>query len=56
MTTLIGTRTLRIEDEPFLRGKGRYIDDVVVPQMLQAAFVRSPHAHAVIRGISKTAA
>src|SRR6266853_1375240 len=56
MTTLIGSRTLRIEDEPFLRGKGRYIDDVVVPGMLQAGFVRSPHAHALIRGISKTAA
>ena len=56
MTTLIGSRTLRIEDEPFLRGRGRYIDDVVVPGMLQAGFVRSPHAHALIRGISKTAA
>jgi aerobic carbon-monoxide dehydrogenase large subunit len=56
MTTLIGSRTLRIEDEPFLRGKGRYIDDIVVPELLQAGFVRSPHAHALIRGISKTAA
>ena len=56
MDSLIGSRTLRIEDEPFLRGKGRYIDDIVVPEMLQAAFVRSPHAHALIRGISKTAA
>src|SRR5262249_18864781 len=50
------SRTLRIEDEPLLRGRGRYVDDIVVPEMLQASFVRSPHAHALIRGVSKTAA
>src|SRR5882672_2468183 len=53
---LIGSRTLRIEDEPFLRGKGRYIDDVVVPGLLHAAFVRSPHPHAAIRSVDKSAA
>src|SRR5438874_8637191 len=53
---LIGSRIPRIEDEPFLRGKGRYIDDVVVPGLLHAAFARSPHAHAAIRGVNKTAA
>src|SRR5207244_8116314 len=30
---------------------GRYVDDVVRPGMLHAAIVRSPHAHAVIRGV-----
>ena len=56
MPALIGARITRLEDEPLLRGKGRYVDDVVVPGMLHAGFVRSPHAHAAIRGISKTAA
>ena len=41
---MIGSRTLRIEDEPYLRGQGRYIDDIVVPGQLQAAFVRSSTA------------
>src|SRR5712675_464015 len=56
MAALIGSRTLRIEDEPFLRGTGRYIDDVEVPELLHAGFVRSPHAHAAIRSVIKTAA
>ncbi len=53
---LIGSRILRIEDEPFLRGKGRYIDDIAMPGLLHAAFVRSPHPHAAIRGVDKSAA
>ena len=32
-------------------GRGRYTDDIVLPRMLHAAFVRSPHAHARILGI-----
>src|SRR4051812_10726179 len=56
MPTLIGSRIVRIEDEPLLRGQGRFIDDVTVPDLLHAAFVRSPHAHAAIRDVSKTAA
>ena len=53
---LIGSRITRLEDEALLRGQGRFIDDIVVPGVLHAAFVRSPHAHAVIRSISKSAA
>jgi carbon-monoxide dehydrogenase large subunit len=34
-----------------LRGQGRFIDDIVVPRMLHAAFVRSPHAHATVARI-----
>jgi carbon-monoxide dehydrogenase large subunit len=56
MAPLIGSRILRIEDEPLLRGQGRFIDDVVVSDVLHAAFVRSPHAHAAIRSVSKTTA
>src|ERR1700741_2077262 len=56
MAALIGSRIPRIEDEPFLRGGGRYIDDMAVPGLLHASFVRSPHPHAAIRGVSKDAA
>jgi aerobic carbon-monoxide dehydrogenase large subunit len=41
----------RIEDEPLLRGHGRYMDDVRDDATAIAWFVRSPHAHAHIRAI-----
>ena len=44
----IGARALRKEDRRFITGKGRYTDDMTVPGMAHAAFVRSPHAHARI--------
>ena len=50
-TRYIGTSFQRIEDIPLIRGSGRFIDDLKFPDMLHAAFVRSPHAHALIRGI-----
>jgi carbon-monoxide dehydrogenase large subunit len=53
---LIGEPVKRLEDEPLLRGQARFIDDVSLPGMLEAAFVRSPHGHAEVRGIDKTAA
>jgi len=56
MPMLIGSRIPRLEDEPLLRGQGRFIDDVVVPGVLHAGFVRSPHPHAAIRGVAKDAA
>jgi aerobic carbon-monoxide dehydrogenase large subunit len=37
---------LRVEDAPLLRGRGRFVDDIRLPGMLHAAFVRSPYAHA----------
>ena len=46
----------RLEDVALLRGEGRYVDDIRLPGMLHAAFVRSPHAHAAIRSIDKSAA
>ena len=39
----------RKEDPRFIRGKGRYVDDIVLPGMLHAAMLRSPHAHALIK-------
>ncbi|NMG41030.1 molybdopterin-dependent oxidoreductase [Chelativorans sp. ZYF759] len=52
----IGARVARKEDRRFVTGAGRYVDDMVVPGMKHAAFVRSPHAHARIKGIDVTAA
>ena len=53
---IVGTRTRRIEDPRLLRGAGRYAADIQLPGMLHAAFVRSPHAHALIRNIDASAA
>jgi aerobic carbon-monoxide dehydrogenase large subunit len=55
-TTAVGRSVLRIEDGPLIRGNGRFVDDLKFSGMLEAAFVRSPHAHAGIRGIDVTAA
>jgi carbon-monoxide dehydrogenase large subunit len=52
----IGKRVLRIEDGPLIRGQGRFVDDLKFAGMLEAAFVRSPHAHAGIGGIDTAAA
>src|SRR5262245_9270393 len=51
-----GARIKRLEDPRLLRGRGRYLDDVVLPRMLAVGFVRSPHAHAAIRRVDATAA
>jgi len=53
---LTGARVKRVEDPRLLRGRGRYLDDVVLPRMVSLAFVRSPHAHAVIRRVDASAA
>ena len=49
-------RMLRKEDARFIRGKGRYVDDVQLPGMLHLAILRSPLAHARIVSIDTTAA
>jgi carbon-monoxide dehydrogenase large subunit len=51
-----GARTARVEDPALLTGNGRFIDDIVLPGTLSAAFVRSPHAHAAINRIDTRAA
>src|SRR5579871_163857 len=53
---LVGASVQRVEDQRILRGRGHYIDDLKLPWMLHAAFVRSPHAHARITGIDTSAA
>ncbi|HEY0499191.1 MAG TPA: xanthine dehydrogenase family protein molybdopterin-binding subunit [Kutzneria sp.] len=45
---MIGARLPRREDERLLTGRGRYLDDLDLPDALAAAFLRSPHAHARI--------
>lgn len=52
----IGARVARKEDKRFITGLGRYVDDMVVPGMKHAVFVRSPHAHAEIVSIDVAAA
>jgi carbon-monoxide dehydrogenase large subunit len=47
----VGARIDRVEDPKFLRGRGRYLDDITLPRMRHAAFVRSPFAHARLLGI-----
>ena len=44
------------EAEPLLRGHGTYVSDLRLPGMLHAAVLRSPHAHARIRGIDTSTA
>src|SRR5436190_783694 len=48
----LGQGLSRLEDEPLLRGAGRYADDVALAGAAHAVIVRSPHAHARIRGVS----
>ena len=54
--SVIGTRMLRKEDPRFLIGRGRFVDDLTLPNQAHAAVLRSPHAHARIRSIDKAAA
>lgn len=48
--------TLRVEDDALIRGRGKFIGDLRLPNQAAAAFVRSPHAHATVGMISTEAA
>jgi carbon-monoxide dehydrogenase large subunit len=52
----IGRSVVRPQTARLVAGRGTYTDDVVIPRLLHAAFVRSPHAHARIAGIDTAAA
>ena len=52
----VGASVKRLEDEALLTGRGCYIDDLHMPGLLEAAFVRSPHPHARIVSIDTAAA
>ena len=51
-----GASVKRKEDPALLTGGGRFVDDIDLPGMLHAVVLRSPYAHAAIRGIDKSAA
>ena len=51
-----GARVHRVEDARLLTGKGTYVDDISLPGMLHACFVRSPFARAAIQQIDTSAA
>jgi aerobic carbon-monoxide dehydrogenase large subunit len=55
-TKLVGTYVRRKEDEPLVSGSGLFVDDVKLPGLLYVAFVRSPYAHARIKGIDTSKA
>lgn len=48
----VGSRVPRKEDAALVQGHGRYLDDIPVPGVLHAAFVRSTHAHARLLSVS----
>src|SRR5215472_16190422 len=52
----IGQPLRRREDVRFVRGEGRFVDDIQLPRTAWCCFVRSPHAHARIRAIDTTRA
>jgi len=54
--TSFGASPKRKEDPDLLTGRGRFVDDIVLPDMYAAAFVRSPLAHARIKSIDTKAA
>ena len=54
--TGIGAAVKRVEDKRFLTGRGRYIDDINQPGQAHAWILRSPHAHARIKGVDINAA
>src|SRR2546426_2221136 len=52
----IGQSVKRKEDARFIRGKGKYVDDVKLPGMLYLDIARSPYAHARIKSIDTSKA
>ncbi len=52
----IGKSIKRVEDKRFITGKGKYTDDMVLPQQTYAHIVRSPYAHALVKKIDISAA
>jgi len=52
----IGQPVRRVEDRRFVTGRGIYLDDINRPRQAWAFMLRSPHAHARVRGVDTTAA
>ena len=56
MDSPLGSPLRRKEDQRLLTGRGRYVEDLRFPGMVHAAFVRSPPAHARVRGVDAAGA
>ncbi|MEM4178666.1 MAG: hypothetical protein QXJ55_03190, partial [Candidatus Caldarchaeum sp.] len=56
MAKLVGVAVKRKEDPRLVKGESVYVDDIRLPGMLYAVFVRSPHAHARIKSLDVSAA
>jgi aerobic carbon-monoxide dehydrogenase large subunit len=52
----IGKSVPRPNTKKLVEGRGQYVDDIVLPRMAHAAFVRSPHPHAKILSIDASEA
>ena len=52
----MGAHVKRLEDPRLLAGRGRFLDDITLPGLLHAAFVRSEHAHALLRRVDAAGA
>jgi len=52
----VGQAVRRVEDQRFVRGQGRYVDDITLPGQCYGVTVLSPHAHARIKGIDASKA
>jgi carbon-monoxide dehydrogenase large subunit len=55
MGSILGTRVTRVEDPRLLTAGGTFVEDIDIPGAAWLTYVRSPHAHAHIRGIDTTA-
>lgn len=55
-TGYIGAALPRANAKRLIAGRGQYVDDVRLPRMAHAVFVRSPYAHARINGVNTVAA
>ncbi len=56
ITKLVGSSVRRREDPRLLRGAGRFVADIALPDMLHMAIVRSSRPHAIIREIDRSTA
>ena len=56
LTTYVGMGMKRFEDPQLVQGVGTFVEDVQLPDMLHAAVLHSPHAHARIRSVDVTEA
>jgi carbon-monoxide dehydrogenase large subunit len=55
-TDVLGVSVKRVEDQRFITGRGRYLDDISLPGMAHMAILRSPYAHANIRSVDTSEA